>query len=849
MEWYADDGETSCPSRFNKVYLQIHNANAKLLDVDTFLTTRLDQKLFEQKFSHLHLSFKSHAVLVGYSAIEHQAVINEETSKILRDLLSFGSCRLEAYPSVESHKFLTEKTATTDRHYYLPVDIVVYGSATASKSVGKLLSSARIYLQHPRYQDPDTAYDNPHVLDLAKLFANSGLTTPSRTGTHTPNTYMTANSTKPKEKVDNDHTQLQLYQKISRVLGSLTRYKSLTRLEADIKVTATLLPHQEEALEFMSQREFGPTPSEYSLWSRRKRDGQDFYENCITKSRTADAPDETIGGILADDMGLGKTLTVISTIIRTSGSATEFAQGRNKAKKVHSDDGSGGNRLHSRATLVIVPSPLLIDGWKNEIEMHCDGSLNVNSYHGRGREVDASTLADWDIVLTTYHTVAADASDTDCPLKKLIWYRIVLDEAHIIRRMSTKLFQAVFQLEAKFRWCLTGTPIQNSLEDLASLVAFIRCSPLDSLSEFRKHVISPLLKDTNEETSHLRNLLDAVCLRRTKKLLNLPEVVDQDRYVHFSTAEKAYYDETQADMVAIVKKQDSHTRSSKDYFGIFQLQLQLRRLCNHGTVQKVFSRSLKDDIQFDPAQALDLLKQKRKANCAYCNVHIDELEGFIDQTKGNFTVCGHLICSQCVPQHDSSISSEPIGSQQCPVCETPLGPDHYINSASCSQTPSGSEDLSSWGTSSKISLLIHDIETTNHEGKSIIFSSWTRSLDLVGRHLTQHNLTFVRIDGTYTLTQRQNILNSFDKEPGTRILLMTTGTGAVGLNLTIADHVYILEPQWNPMVESQAIARVLRIGQKKEVKVTRYIVKGTVEEGMRSQQLRKLGYAKLGWRD
>jgi len=122
-------------------------------------------------------------------------------------------------------------------------------------------------------------------------------------------------------------------------------------------------------------------------------------------------------------------------------------------------------------------------------------------------------------------------------------------------------------------------------------------------------------------------------------------------------------------------------------------------------------------------------------------------------------------------------------------------------------------------------------------------------LDLIAQHLSLQQIKYTRIDGTYTLSQRQKILGDFHTDSHTRILLMTTGTGAVGLNLTVANHVYILEPQWNPMVEKQAIARVYRLGQTRNVKVVRYIVKGTEEEGMRSQQARKLGFAKLGWRE
>jgi SNF2 family DNA or RNA helicase len=111
-------------------------------------------------------------------------------------------------------------------------------------------------------------------------------------------------------------------------------------------------------------------------------------------------------------------------------------------------------------------------------------------------------------------------------------------KAHIIRRMTTKLFKATKKLRAKLRWCLTGTPIQNSLEDLAALINFIRSSPLEDLYMFKKHIISPLMKNSQKGVENLRQLLDSVCLRRTKQLLDLPEVVTEPRLLNFSPEEK-----------------------------------------------------------------------------------------------------------------------------------------------------------------------------------------------------------------------------------------------------------------------------------------------------------------------
>jgi SWI/SNF-related matrix-associated actin-dependent regulator of chromatin subfamily A3 len=128
-----------------------------------------------------------------------------------------------------------------------------------------------------------------------------------------------------------------------------------------------------------------------------------------------------------------------------------------------------------------------------------------------------------------------------------------------------------------------------------------------------------------------------------------------------------------------------------------------------------------------------------------------------------------------------------------------------------------------------------------------VFSFWKTTLDIVTGMLDAKRLRYCRIHGQIPASKRSKILSEFEKSSDVRILLITLGTGAVGsvahlqleiaclrihrLNkLKIANHIHILEPQWNPSVESQAIGRILRMGQEKSVKITRYIMKGTVEE-------------------
>ena len=134
-----------------------------------------------------------------------------------------------------------------------------------------------------------------------------------------------------------------------------------------------------------------------------------------------------------------------------------------------------------------------------------------------------------------------------------------------------------------------------------------------------------------------------------------------------------------------------------------------------------------------------------------------------------------------------------------------------------------------------------------------MFSYWTATLDLLEQHLKARSISYLRIDGNVTNTARLRILEDF-RDKDAPVLLMTVGTGAVGsatfhqtfpqvfrlkllitrLNLTVANYVHIVEPQWNPAVEEQAIARALRMGQSRPVTVVRYVVKNSIEEVSRT---------------
>lgn len=290
--------------------------------------------------------------------------------------------------------------------------------------------------------------------------------------------------------------------------------------------------------------------------------------------------------------------------------------------------------------------------------------------------------------------------------------------------MSTKLFGAMKTLHGCFRWCLTGTPVHNSLEDLAALVSFIRSSPLDDLHRFRKYIISPLIRRSENGEENLRMLLDSICLRRTKQLLNLPEVTFETRFLSFSTKEEQQYINTREKMIRKMKQKPLHPKTMKGHLGVFQLLLQLRRLCNHGTFQKL---SL-DAEEFDPKQAIEVLKKEKEAKCQVCRAKITSTCGLgtPGKTTGSFTTCGHLLCLKCLPKMKLALQKIEgrDGYYNCSLCsEAILGEYVVIDDAFAQQPRIGSKRLSPWqyfdssGCSTKMSALVSDVENNETDGK------------------------------------------------------------------------------------------------------------------------------------
>ncbi len=396
-----------------------------------------------------------------------------------------------------------------------------------------------------------------------------------------------------------------------------------------------------------------------------------------------------LGGILADDMGLGKTLQTLCVL---------------------------GQR-----SLVVCPTSVL-PNWASELQRFRP-SLKVSTYHGPGRTLDESA----DVTLTTYSILRLDAA----VLSARTWDAVVLDEAQAIKNPESQVARAAFGVKANFRLALSGTPLENRLEELWSLMHYANPGLLGGRRQFEERVARPIADGQPTAAEQLRRRLRPFILRRLKRDVapELPPRTESVMHVSLDERERAVYDAvmaaTRKEVVALLNE--------------------------GGSVIK----------------ALEALLRLRQAACH----------------------------PALVPGQQAS-------------------------------------------TSSKVQTLVEALSTAVSEGhKALVFSQWTSLLDLIEAPLKGTGIAFERLDGS--TPNRGEVTARFQSAEGAPVMLMSLKAGGTGLNLTAADHVFLMDPWWNPQVEAQAADRAHRIGQERPVMVYRLVAQGTVEERILGLQEKK----------
>ena len=383
----------------------------------------------------------------------------------------------------------------------------------------------------------------------------------------------------------------------------------------------------------------------------------------------------------------------------------------------------------------------------------------------------------------------------------------------------------------------TGTPIVNSLKDLYCLLRFVGITGgLENLEIFNRQLVRPLKQGDQSAISLLKAIMTAFTLRRRKEMkfidLRLPKL---DEYVHridFTSKERERYDALNAEAQGLLKNVEK-TRGKKNsdagqaFQHLLEILLRMRQCCNHW--QLCGERITNLLAQLEEQKTLDLTPETKKAlqdvlqfqiesheECAIC---LESLHNPV------ITTCGHAFGQECI--------SKVIETQKkCPMCRAELPDDTcLVAPANECGDESADDEMDLTQSSSKLESMMQILGATKSKGdKTVIFSQWTRFLDIIQARLDRDGYKYCRLDGTMSAQKRDAALQALETDPDCTILLASLGVCAVGLNLTAANQIILSDTWWAPAIEDQAVDRVHRLGQKKETRVFRMIMDQSIEE-------------------
>eukprot|EP00040_Diaphanoeca_grandis_P017512 m.91480 g.91480 ORF g.91480 m.91480 type:complete len:1104 (+) comp26474_c0_seq1:162-3473(+) len=648
------------------------------------------------------------------------------------------------------------------------------------------------------------------------------------------------------------------------------RYESMA--EATPKnVVTELMEHQKKGLWWMQMMETSRTADQVlasqppeqqakgnvGLFRRVESNGQRLWANSFTGhlSQSVRLPR---GGILADDMGLGKTLQILATI--ATAAETPAVAGE-----------------MNRCTLIVCPMSVM-NNWITQASQHTP-SLKLTSYYGPDRTAKDWGASGFDVVLTTYaimarefYAVPKDDATTKTeegttaakkkkkkapkafskPMYERGWGRIVFDEAHNLRNANTKQAKAAFELKCLGpMWLVTGTPIQNQINDLFPLVRLLKVQPFVEFQFFRNRISQPLKLGGDEGITNLRLLVGNITLRRIKglvvkdktsglerQLVELPQKSTKIVKIQTTNESRTLYDN-------LFKQSQSRARAmfvdgKPDFMNILQLLGRLRSLCCDARLLKpeIVDKLMNND---DVVSAADVIKTaKEQLGTEKVMEILAKLKEYAEdecviclESGGNcITRCTHVYHRACI---EKALLTAPA----CPLCRADVKQADLIEYVEASEVAAaeekGSTTLPADFVGEKIRYLIDYVtNSAPTTDKIVVFSSFTRFLDLIASALIANGHPVLHLDGRMSAKKRKLSLDEFSQDASKRIMLCSLKAAGVGLNLVMANHLLLMDPWWNPAAEEQAIDRIYRIGQTKPVSVIRLLIEGSIEEKMLS---------------
>ncbi|OJK05372.1 hypothetical protein ASPACDRAFT_49528 [Aspergillus aculeatus ATCC 16872] len=546
------------------------------------------------------------------------------------------------------------------------------------------------------------------------------------------------------------------------------------------------------------------------------------------------------GGLLGDEMGMGKTIQAVSLIM------SDYPAGM--------------------PSLVVVP-PVALMQWQSEIKEYTSGVLKVLVYHNSNPKVKTLSkkeLETYDVIMISYSGLESihrkewkgwNRNDgivkEDSVIHSIKYHRLILDEAHSIKQRTTSVARACFALKAKFKWCLSGTPVQNRIGEFFSLLRFLEVRPFacyfckqckcqqlhwsqdaekrcttckhsgfSHVSVFNQEILNPITERDNaharkEALAKLRLLTDRIMLRRIKRdhtaSMELPPKRVVIRNEFFGEIERDF---SRSIMTNSTRQFDTYVSRGvmlNNYANIFGLIMQMRQVANHPDL---------------------ILKKHAQSgqNVLVCSICDEPAEEAIRSR------CHHEFCRRCVKDYVQSSGIKSV--VDCPRCHIPLSIDFEQPDIEQEEEHVKKNSIinrirmEDWTSSTKIEMLVYELyklRSRKQTHKSIVFSQFTSMLQLVEWRLRRAGFNTVMLDGTMTPAQRQKSIEYFMNNVDVEVFLVSLKAGGVALNLTEASRVFIIDPWWNPAAEWQSADRCHRIGQRRPCVITRLCIEDSVE--------------------
>ncbi|TKA22606.1 hypothetical protein B0A50_08295 [Salinomyces thailandicus] len=516
------------------------------------------------------------------------------------------------------------------------------------------------------------------------------------------------------------------------------------------------------------------------------------------------------GCILGDDMGLGKTIQVIAFLTAAFGKTGDERDGKRMRKIRRLGD---GDRHWYPRILMVLPGGLL-QNWKNELDRW--GWWETMEYHGtidkKQKALAAAQTGRLEIMLTTYTTYRMNESE----INGVRWDCCITDESHTIKELKSDITQALNKVNALCRIAMTGTAIQNKYEELWTLLNWTNPGRFGPMSNWKQLICLPLkfgqshdatysqlAKARRTATKLVQNLLPPFFLRRTKDLIKdqLPKKSDRVVFCPLTDTQAEAYDNfCDSEVVRIIREASdpcpcgSGKKSGWCCFTHAEVRGEMMKWQHFVFPALVTLQKLANHVA--------LLLPPGEADKEQHDKELEKLQTALPQSWKDL-----------YRERDSI--------------------KHFANQEFCGK----------WRVLKKLLKLWYE-----NGDKVLVFSHSVRLLKMLGllfKSTTSYNVSY--LDGSMSYPDRQTAVDDFNSDEGQFVFLISTKAGGVGLNITSANKVVVVDPNWNPAYDLQAQDRAYRIGQTRDVEVFRLISRGTVEEIVYARQIYKQQQANIGY--